>query len=710
MVDGGRRRATVAVRALGRQDVLTSMEGRGMNDPPDDARNAGGAEQQVTSESPLDAERERTAAALNVSEARLHRALTRIGAGTWEWDLATGENTWSDEVWDLYDLGLPARHPDYETWLASVHPDDRAKAADAVTHAAEEGVPFYTEWRVATHDGSLRWLASHGNPERDGGGNVARYVGVVVDITERKLTEETLEKHQATLDAALRSIADGVYISDAVGNPVAINQAFATLNRFAGTEECLKTYEEYPDLFDVYFETWEPAPLDQWAVPRALRGEVANDVLYGVSRKDTGERWIASYSFGPIRGEQGEILGTVVIGRDVTEQFEARRALAESESRHRILFESMRQGVVYQDTEGRITSANPAARRILGLAPDQPSGRPPGTPGWHAVREDGTDFAREDQPPSVALATGREVHDTVMGVFSPAEQAYRWVTVDAIPQFRPGEDRPYRVFTTFNDITERRRAEAEVRRLNAELEARVVARTAQLEGANEELEAFAYSASHDLRAPLRAIDGFSALVAAGAADRLTPQELEDLERVRAAAQRMGVLIDDIMRLSRASRRVLVFTLVDVTAMATEILDELRLSEPDRAVETVVAPGMSASADPSLLRVALENLLANAWKFTSRHPNARIEVGERQGGEDAVFFVTDDGAGFDQAGAGHLFTAFQRLHPPGDFEGSGIGLATVRRIVARHGGRVWAEGAPEHGATFWFSLPKAAPGR
>ena len=511
---------------------------------------------------------------------------------------------------------------------------------------------------------------------------------------------------RATLEAALESMADGVYISDEMGNPVRLNEAFATLNRFASIDECLKTYQEYPTLFDVYFEDWEPAPLDLWAVPRALRGEVASNVLYGVSRKDTGERWIASYSFGPVRGEHGEIIGSVVIGRDVTAQVEARSALAESELRHRRLFESMPQGVVYQAADGRITAANPAAQHLLGLTLDQLQGRTSADPRWRAVREDGSDFPREQHPSSVALATGRAVHDVVMGVFNPADDAYRWIVVDAVPLFHPGEDRPYEAYTTLNDVTEKRKADAAVRRLNAELESRVKSRTSQLEGANEELEAFSYSVSHDLRAPLRAIDGFSAIVAAEAHDRLTPEEVADLERVRAAAQRMGALIDDLLSLSRASRKPLAVAPVDITAMAGEIVGDLRESSGGREVEVVVQPGLAATADASLLRIVLVNLVGNAWKFTSTQPAAHIEVGREQvGGEDA-FFVRDDGIGFDQDQASRLFTAFQQLHRPGEFEGSGIGLATVRRIIARHGGRVWAEGEPGTGATFWFQLPSA----
>jgi signal transduction histidine kinase len=221
----------------------------------------------------------------------------------------------------------------------------------------------------------------------------------------------------------------------------------------------------------------------------------------------------------------------------------------------------------------------------------------------------------------------------------------------------------------------------------------------ELEGTNRELEAFSYSVSHDLRAPLRTIDGFSQILAEDYGERLDDEGLDYLARVRTASRHMAELIDDLLDLSRVGRRPLTRERVDLSALATGIAEDLRASEPDREVEFVIEDGVAARCDVGLLKVALENLMGNAWKFTSREEKATIRFGVA----DNAFYVSDDGAGFDAAYKDKLFGAFQRLHGPEEFEGTGIGLATVARIVHRHGGEVWAEGAVGEGATFCFTL-------
>ena len=249
-------------------------------------------------------------------------------------------------------------------------------------------------------------------------------------------------------------------------------------------------------------------------------------------------------------------------------------------------------------------------------------------------------------------------------------------------------------------------ANREVLRLNEGLEARVRERTEQLEAANRELEAFCYSVSHDLRAPLRAIDGFSQALVEDHGAGVPEGGRRYLSRIQASAKRMGQLIEDLLNLSRVSRGGLERCPVDLGEMARQVLAELRQREPQRAVEASIQDGLQVVADPRLLRAALENLLANAWKFTSKAADARIEIGALRDGPATTYYVRDNGAGFDMAYADKLFGAFQRLHGVNDFPGTGIGLATVQRIVNRHGGRIWADGQVGKGAAFYFTLEYA----
>ncbi|MEQ6340296.1 MAG: CHASE domain-containing protein [Gammaproteobacteria bacterium] len=258
-------------------------------------------------------------------------------------------------------------------------------------------------------------------------------------------------------------------------------------------------------------------------------------------------------------------------------------------------------------------------------------------------------------------------------------------------------------FLQARNFAQRAASEQKIRILNASLEHRVKQRTAQLEAAIKELEAFSYSVSHDLRAPLRSIDGFSQVLLEDYESSLDGTGQDYLRRVRAAAQRMGMLIDDLIKLSRATRASVNMGPVDLSSLASEIATELSNSFPGQHVDFITHPGIIAEGDRSLLQIVLENLLGNAWKYSSKTPDPRIEFGQIEESGRVVFFVRDNGAGFDMRYVDKLFVAFQRLHGVNAFSGTGIGLATVQRIITRHGGRVWAESKPGEGATFYFTL-------
>jgi len=281
-------------------------------------------------------------------------------------------------------------------------------------------------------------------------------------------------------------------------------------------------------------------------------------------------------------------------------------------------------------------------------------------------------------------------------------QPQRWYHLSYnVVRSAPGK--PARVTGLAVDITELRQAREALQRMNLDLEAQVRERTALLEGANKDLESFAYSVSHDLRTPLRSIEGFAQVLADDHGAELSPAAGLQLGRIRSASRRMAQLINDMLMLSRASRTEIRREPLDLTLLVRGVAAELRAARPERNAAVEVEAGLVASADPQLLRIVMTNLLGNAWKYTGRCEAARVEVGSEASEEGTVFFVRDNGCGFDMRFVGKLFQPFQRLHAAEEFEGTGVGLATVARIVRRHGGRVWAEGVVDGGCTIRFTL-------
>ena len=364
-----------------------------------------------------------------------------------------------------------------------------------------------------------------------------------------------------------------------------------------------------------------------------------------------------------------------------------------SELRFRAAMQYSAIGKALLDHQGRIVEANPSLAAILGSDREALIGT---AFGGHFVGEEVPLHTREMEAFSDGVVRTTRSLRRADGDVRQAQLTFAPV---------PGEiGQDITRLVQVEDVTDRVRAEAQVLALNRSLEARVAMRTHELTMANRELEQFAYSVSHDLRAPLRAIDGFSRMLAERYHARLDEDGREYLARVRSAAGRMGELIDSLLKMARLSRGELRLRELDLSRMAGEAVGELRATDPGRAVVVDIAPGLLAVGDPGLVRSLLQNLVDNAWKFTRQRPDARIEVGRNAEGE---FYVRDNGAGFDADYVDKLFRPFQRLHSQAEFSGHGIGLASVKRIVERHGGSIRAEGRTGEGAAFYFTLPARA---
>lgn len=302
-----------------------------------------------------------------------------------------------------------------------------------------------------------------------------------------------------------------------------------------------------------------------------------------------------------------------------------------------------------------------------------------------------------------AAIESREEHWRAEYRFCRADGSYADV-YDRGFVIRDSEAKPTRMIGAMQDISLRKKAERDLRTLNEELEERIKDRTRQLELANKELESFSYSVSHDLRGPLRALSGFSQALLEDYAGKFDANATEYLHRIQSASHRMGQLIDDLLKLSRVSRTELLPETVNLSALVTKICTSLQQREPQRDVVITIAEDGIVQGDPKLLEIALENLLNNAWKFTNKTASARIEFGKTEQQGETVYFIRDNGAGFDMRYVNKLFKPFERLHSASEFDGTGIGLSIVSRIILRHGGRIWAEGEEGKGATFYFTLP------
>lgn len=592
----------------------------------------------------------------------------------------------------------------------------------------------YEEPRV-TLEGRPVWVRTSKVPLRDASDNVIAVLGIYQDITEQKHILAVLKHSEERYRLLFQRSPVGILHYDHSLHITALNARFAEIMRshrgqLMGLD--LKTLED-------------PALLP--AFTAGLKGEMGNYEGPYHTIRDAETVFILMHT-APYYNEKREIRGGIAIVEDITERKRAEETLRERAARLELiadigqrttailaLDELLHQAVtLINDTfhyynvvilfvEGDdlvIRAASPPTFLPLEGKVRLRIGSQ-GITGWVAatgmplcvpdVNADPRYYSAEKQIEARSeLAVPIKLQDEMIGVLTAEStelNAFSEIDLFTLQTIADqlataiGNARLYEAAQ--QEIYRRREVEAEIRRLNEVLEQRVRERTTQLEATNQELSAFAYSVSHDLRAPLRSIDGFSQALLEDYTEHLDAQGQDYLQRVRLASQRMGQLIDDLLNLSRLTRSEMHYEEIDLSALTWEVAFRLQESQSEREVAWVIADGMSARGDAHLLRIMLENLLGNAWKFTGKQPHPRIEVGTLDVEGTLIYFVRDNGAGFDMAYVDRLFQAFQRLHQADEFEGTGIGLATVQRIVHRHGGRIWAEGELGKGATFYFTF-------
>ncbi len=562
-------------------------------------------------------------------------------------------------------------------WLDNLHPDDRARVLSEMP-ALFANDQLTTEYRFRGKDGAYHWVHDEARLLRDAAGRPTEVVGSWVDITDRRQAETSLRASEARLRLLVGSVRDyAIYMLDPEGHVRSWN---------AGAQH-IKGYTESEILGQHFSRFYTPEDVAAGRPDAALQVAAAHGQLAEEAwrvRKD-GSRFWADVLINAVRDDRGALVGFAKVTRDLTERKRAEQALRASEERFRILAVTANDAILSADSHGNITYFNPGAERIFGYTTEEVSGRPLTT----LMPERFADAHRAGLARYLATREARVIGRTVE-LAGRRKDGTEFPLELSLAAWNQGAEVAFTAI--IRDITSRKEGEERLRSY-----------ATQLEAANKELEAFSYSVSHDLRAPLRSLDGFSQALLEDYHDRLDDTGRDFLQRVRAASQRMGTLIDDLLSLSRVTRGDLQVEKVDLSALATALAAELQRSDPQRDVRFAIAPDLVARGDPGLMRLVLQNLLGNAWKFTGKRSPAHVEVGSMAHDGRRAFFVQDDGAGFDMAYAAKLFGAFQRLHASDEFPGSGIGLATVQRIIHRHGGQVWAEGTPGRGATFYFTL-------
>jgi PAS domain S-box-containing protein len=704
-------------------------------------------------------ERTRTENALLESQSRLNLALSAAKMGIWDWEINQDIITWSDRVYEIWGIKKEAFQNNIHNFIELIHPSDRHLVKQHIDNCLS-GVTkeYHVEHRIFLRSGEMRWIETQGQVYLNENGKPVRMAGTTTDITERKHNE------QAALDANnnLKTYTDTLEKRSGLlllGAEIA-RAATAILDPRALSQQVVEMVQKQFNLYYTGLFLVEDDP--NWAILRAATGKAGRKMLDAGHRLEVGGTSMVGWTIAnrqarialdvgedavrfsnPLLSEtrseltlplvsRGEVLGALTIQSNEAATFNQEN-IASFETMADSLANAILNARLYDQIQRELEERKRAEEKVRRLNVELESRVKRRTAALQASEEkfralsenNPLQIARYDREghflyvnhlgnkekfyaANVLGKTLREVfgshpsidfaEEKIRQVFdsgAPLKTEYELMGDVGLwslaPEFDP-RGKVVSVISTTLDITDRK-----------EMEEKLQQRSAELQAANRELEAFSYSVSHDLRAPLRAIDGFTRILMDDFADHIPADGTVFLQRTRQAAKNMGQLIDDLLRLSRITRVELHRQPVDLHSLSEEIYQQLKAAEPARNVEIHIAKSMKSKGDERLIKVALENLISNAWKFTAKTPDAVIEVNKLTHNGKKTFYVRDNGVGFNMAYVDKLFGAFQRLHSVEEFPGTGIGLAIVKRIIQKHGGQVWAESEPGKGTTFFFTL-------
>jgi PAS domain S-box-containing protein len=629
--------------------------------------------------------------ALTAANDRLALAQTSAGAGMWDWDMTSGQVNWSLQLFHLFGLDPLKVTAAFDVWKSIIHPDDRQLAGERIDQAIQDRIPLFNEYRIILPTGEIRWINAFGNTMYNEHGKAERMSGICIDITERKRAIDALYESEQKFRTITEQMNEVVYVTDKKGIITYVSPSVRKIFGYTEAEMLGHYFAEF------LLET--QIPLAVTAFTDAItRGKPTQYLELEMKRKDSTE------FTGELSGTlyfQDEIAGIIGLIRDISERKRNEEEIRESRARLELALQSARMGIwTFKIVENKRHFDNQTCR-LLGIDPATFTGAPDEF--FNVLHPDDRDTVK-------AALAGTINQDT------PYEPKYRVVLPDGSIRhiaargriIRDENGQPLRITGIVWDETEHKHAEEKIRQLNIELEQRVHERTYQLEAANKELEAFAYTISHDLRAPLRAIDGFTHILLDDFEEHIDKDGKHASFAIRDNIRKMGQLIDDLLAFSRLGRAEIKFVDINMQDVVKLIFDELTTPGSRARIDFITASIPPATGDPTLIRQVWTNLLANAIKFSAKRERPIIQVnGEYRDGE-ILYSVKDNGAGFSMKYITKLFNVFQRLHHMNEFEGTGVGLAIVHRIVSRHGGRVWAEGEVDKGAAFYFTLPQKKP--